>query len=81
MLSVISPANHTVIRNGTMTVTLNASEPVVGLLLLLPGSSTWAAVSNIGDTSSSQAYFCDSKRQCYHRWLALHPSEGGRPIE
>jgi hypothetical protein len=53
MLSVISPANNTVTRNGTMTVTLNASEPVVGFLVLHSSSTTWAAVTNVDDVSST----------------------------
>jgi hypothetical protein len=43
-LSVISPANNTVTRNGTMTVTLNASEPLAVLLVLQPGDIEWTNI-------------------------------------
>jgi hypothetical protein len=50
VLSVISPANNTVTRNATMTVMLNANEPVAGLLLLLPGASEWTkANTTVGE--------------------------------
>jgi len=50
MLSVTFPANNTVTRNATMTVMLNANEPVAGLLLLLPGASEWTkANTTVGE--------------------------------
>ena len=38
-LSVASPANNTVTRNGTMEVTLHSNEPLSELLVLQPGAA------------------------------------------
>jgi hypothetical protein len=40
-LSVITPANNTVTQNSTMTVMVNASEPLSRLLVLQPGFAKW----------------------------------------
>jgi hypothetical protein len=45
MLSITSLANNTVTRNGTMMLSLNASEPLAGFLVLQPSTNEWAKVN------------------------------------
>jgi hypothetical protein len=44
-LFVVSPANHTVTRNGTMTVTVQPNEPLSELMVLQPGATVWTTVA------------------------------------
>jgi hypothetical protein len=46
-LFVVSPANHTVTRNGTMTVTVQPNEPLSELMVLQPGDTVWTKVAGV----------------------------------
>jgi hypothetical protein len=45
MLSITSLANNTVTRNGTLTVVLDASEPVASFLVLQSHATEWTKKS------------------------------------